>query len=119
MSSAGQQSESTVGENDEGACAVVEAVDQLGSRWRLVVLHNLAQEGELRFNELKRASGASSRTLSRVLDDLGEADLVERRVEDRPIATFYSLSEKGEALCPVFGQIREWAEQWVDVESEA
>lgn len=112
MSSTPDAAETTVEEQNADACPVVQAVDQIGSEWRLVVLHNLT-DGEHRFNELKRASGASSRTLSRVLDDLEETDLVDRRVEDEPIATYYSLTEKGQALCPVFEDIRAWADDWL------
>jgi DNA-binding HxlR family transcriptional regulator len=101
---------------------VVEAIDEIGSQWRLIVLHDL-QDGddpgaEKRFNELKRSTSASSRTLSRVLDDLEDADLVERRVEDRPIATYYRLSEKGRALCPVFESLERFSEEWVAVDAE-
>jgi len=92
---------------------VVEAIDEIGSKWRLVILHDL-QDGEKRFNELKRSTGASSRTLSRVVDDLEEAGLVARRVEERPIASYYSLTEKGEALCPVLDDIEQWAAEWVE-----
>ena len=94
------------------ACPVVEAVDVIGSEWRLVVLHDLV-ETERRFNELKRSTGASSRTLSRVLDDLQEAGLVDRRVEEKPIATYYSLTERGQSLCPVFDELGTWAEEWL------
>jgi DNA-binding HxlR family transcriptional regulator len=88
-------------------------MEQIGSKWRLVVLHDL-QEGEKRFNELKRSTNASSRTLSRVLDDLQESGLVHRRLEeDAPVATYYSLSEKGQGLCPVFDEIGKWAEDWL------
>ncbi|EMA52600.1 MULTISPECIES: winged helix-turn-helix transcriptional regulator [Halococcus] len=98
----------------EEACAVVDSLDQIGSQWRLVVLHDL-QDGEKRFNELKRSTDASSRTLSRVLDDLQTADLVHRRIEeDAPIATYYRLTEKGEALCPVFDEIEAWADEWLN-----
>ena len=96
------------------ACPVVESMEQIGSKWRLVVLHDLT-EGEKRFNELKRSTDASSRTLSRVLDDLQETDLVNRRLEeDAPVATYYSLTEKGEALCPVFSEIENWADEWLE-----
>ena len=96
-----------------GACPVVESLEQVGSKWRLVVLHEL-QNGERRFNELKRATDASSRTLSRGLDDLQEMDFVERRLEeDAPVATYYRLTPKGESLCPVFAEITEWAEEWL------
>lgn len=99
-------------ETEEAACSVVEAVELIGSEWRLVVIHAL-EDGEQRFNELKRSTDASSRTLSRVLDDLEDAGLVDRRVEDRPLATYYSLTEKGEGLCPVFSEIEDWADEWL------
>jgi DNA-binding HxlR family transcriptional regulator len=99
---------------DANPCPVVETIQQIGSEWRLVVLHDL-HDGEKRFNELKRSTDASSRTLSRVLDDLAELDLVERRVEsDAPIATYYSLTPKGSALCPVFDEIENWAVEHVE-----
>ena len=98
------------------ACPVIESLEQIGSQWRLAVLHELL-EGEHRFNELKRATGANARTLSRVLDDLGEMGFVDRRIEeDAPIATFYSLTAKGESLAPVFDEIECWAGTWLDEE---
>ncbi|KOX92738.1 winged helix-turn-helix transcriptional regulator [Haloarcula rubripromontorii] len=100
-------------EEESGPCAVIESLEQIGSRWRLIVLHEL-QKGEQRFNELKRATDASSRTLSRVLDDLQEMDFVDRRLEeDAPVATYYRLTPKGESLCPVFDEIEDWAEEWL------
>ena len=98
----------------ESACPVVESMEQIGSKWRLLVLHDL-QDGEKRFNELKRSTDANSRTLSRVLDDLHGTGLVERRLEeDAPVATYYSLTEKGRSLCPVFDEIEAWADNWID-----
>lgn len=99
-------------EKNAAACSVVEAVTEIGSEWRLIILHDLAEK-EKRFNELKRSTGASSRTLSRVLDDLEDAGLVNRRVEDKPIATYYSLTESGKALCPVFDELERWADDWL------
>ena len=94
-------------------CSVIDSLERIGSQWRLIVLHDL-QEGEKRFNELKRSTDASSRTLSRVLDDLQEMGFVNRRVEeDAPVATFYSLTPKGRSLCPVFDEIEAWADEWL------
>ncbi|QLG50835.1 winged helix-turn-helix transcriptional regulator [Natrinema halophilum] len=99
------------------ACPVIASLEQIGSRWRLAVLHELL-DGEQRFNELKRSTGANARTLSRVLDDLGEMGFVERRIEeDAPIATFYSLTDKGESLAPVFDEIECWATTWLEEEA--
>jgi len=98
-------------ENDP--CPVIESLDELGSKWRLAVLYDL-QAGEKRFNELKRSTDASSRTLSRVLDDLQEHGYVDRRVEeDAPVATYYSLTDKAASLCPVFDAIEDWADEWL------
>ena len=97
----------------DSPCPVVESMEQIGSKWRLLVLHDL-QDGEKRFNELKRSTDANSRTLSRVLDDLQETGFVDRRLEeDAPVATYYRLTPKGESLCPVFDEITAWAEEWL------
>ncbi len=112
MSSLNHSTEESVEERNQAVCSVVEAIDQIGSEWRMIVLHDLHEE-EKRFNELKRSTGASSRTLSRVLDDLEDRNLVNRRVEDRPVATYYSVTEKGRALCPVWDELERWSEEWL------
>lgn len=99
---------------DAQACPTAEWLDVIGTQWRLHVLRDLLG-GELRFNELESETGASSRTLSQALDALMEAGLVDRRMEeDAPVATYYSLTEKGRALEPVFDELDEWAREWVD-----
>jgi DNA-binding HxlR family transcriptional regulator len=118
MSEADEQAGDSVDEHNEAACPIVEAVEQIGSEWRLLVLHDL-QDGEKRFNELKRSTGASSRTLSRVLDDLEGTELVNRRVEERPIASYYSLTGKGRALCPVLDELGSWADEWIELDGPA
>jgi DNA-binding HxlR family transcriptional regulator len=101
------------GEN-EAACPTVKSLEVIGEQWRLHVLYAL-QGGELRFNELKRATGASSRTLSAALDALQEHGLVRRRSEpDAPVAVYYGLTESGEALAPVFEDVEAWAEEFLE-----
>jgi DNA-binding HxlR family transcriptional regulator len=103
----------------EEACSVIDSLEQIGSQWRLIVLHDL-QEGEKRFNELKRSTGSSARTLSRVLDDLQEMGFVDRRLEeDAPVATYYSLTPKGDSLSPVFDAIELWADEWLSEDEPA
>ncbi|MEF8880859.1 MAG: helix-turn-helix domain-containing protein [Candidatus Nanohaloarchaea archaeon] len=95
-------------------CSIIESFDMIGSKWKLMVLNDLGA-GEKRFNELKRSTDASSRTLSRILKELQEDNLVNKRVEDgNPIATYYSLTEKGLSLKPVFTEIDQWAEEWLE-----
>lgn len=100
------------------ACSGVQSLDQFGTKWRLRILYNLF-ESDHRFNELKRASGASSYTLSRVLESLEEDAIVDRSVEEGPpVETHYSLTEKGAALKPVFDAIDAWSADWVDKTGE-
>lgn len=114
MSTEKLQSGEESSEEKQGPCSLIRPIEMIGSKWRLIVLNDL-QDGEKRFNELQRSTEANSRTLSRVLDDLQEASLVERRLEEEaPVATYYSLTEKGESLCPVFEEIETWAADWLD-----
>jgi DNA-binding HxlR family transcriptional regulator len=93
-------------------CPVVEALDQVGTPWRLNVVHAL-DDDEKRFNELKRATGARSKTLSDALDELVENDVVDRRMEaDAPVAVYYALTAKGEGLLDALSPLDEWAQRW-------
>lgn len=99
-------------------CPVIKAFDEIGSQWRMTVLHVL-REGDLRFNELKRATDANSQTLSRVLDDLQETGYVKRDVEgSSPVAVYYSLTVKGEELLPTFDKLCKWSEKWIGGETD-
>ena len=112
-SAATDGTDATEATTPETPCPVVDSLEQIGSKWRLVVLHELLS-GEARFNELKRETEANARTLSRVLDDLQETGFVDRRLEeDSPVATYYSLTDKGESLAPVFEEIDSWAHEWL------
>ncbi|WP_273837197.1 helix-turn-helix domain-containing protein [Halococcus sp. PRR34] len=105
--------ESDVERRNADVCTVVGAVEEVGSKWKLVILNDL-RDGEKRFNELKRSTGASSHTLSRVLDGLEENGFVDNRVElESPVASYYTLTEKGSALCPVFDALDEWGTDWL------
>jgi DNA-binding HxlR family transcriptional regulator len=71
-------------------------------------------DSEKRFNESKRSTGASSHTLSRMLDDLAEEGFIEnRKKSESPVASYYTLIVKGDALCFVFESIDTWGEDWL------
>lgn len=96
------------------ACPVVQAMERVGTQWRLHILYALAGS-ELRFNELKRATGARSKTLSEGLEALTDEGLVIRRTEPAdPIAVYYRLSERGETLVDRLDDIGQWAVDWLD-----
>jgi DNA-binding HxlR family transcriptional regulator len=100
-------------------CPVARAFEIVGSKWRLTILRSLHLYGEQRFNELQETTTADSATLSRVLDDLEEQDLIIRRLEDRPIATYYDLTEQGESLAGVFAEFEDWAFEYTAAEMPA
>jgi DNA-binding HxlR family transcriptional regulator len=97
-------------------CPVARAFEIVGSKWRLTILRSLHLYGEQRFNTLQETTTADSATLARVLEDLEERELISRRLEDRPIATYYSLTERGDALAGIFEAFEEWAFEWTAAE---
>ncbi|SEP23050.1 transcriptional regulator, HxlR family [Halogranum amylolyticum] len=112
--SAETDDDTEVKQRNADVCNVVGAIEEMGAKWKLIVLNDL-RDGEKRFNELKRSTGASSYTLSRVLDDLEEQRFIENRKEfESPVASYYTLTEKGGTLCPVFDAIDEWGEDWLE-----
>ena len=111
---AAEERREAIREANSGSCPVVHSLDVVGETWRLNVLLAL-QDGEMRFNELKRETNARSRTLSQTLETLLEHDLIARRSEKAdPIAVYYSLTEKGAALEPVFDDLEAWADEWLE-----
>ncbi|MDS0260319.1 helix-turn-helix transcriptional regulator [Haloarcula sp. S1CR25-12] len=102
----------SVERHNESACSVVQAIDRIGTPWRLNVVHAL-DGGEQRFNELKAATDARSKTLSDALDALVENDIVDRRMEEAaPVAVYYALTPKGRELLDVLDELDEWARRW-------
>lgn len=96
------------------ACPIVKAIEMVGTQWRLQVLYAL-EGSEMRFNELKRATGGRSKTLSDALEILVDEDFVERRTEEAaPIAVYYQLSVKGETLVERLDDVSQWAVEWMD-----
>ncbi|SDY23018.1 winged helix-turn-helix transcriptional regulator [Halobellus clavatus] len=96
------------------ACPVVQAVETVGTPWRLQILYAL-RESELRFNELKRATGGRSKTVSDALDVLTDESLIARRTEEAaPIAVYYQLTEKGKTLLSRLDEVSQWAVEWMD-----
>lgn len=90
------------------------AVELIGRRWTGAILYTLAQEGPLRFAELKECvPGMSDRLLSARLKELEAEGLVSRDVQEGPgVRVSYGLTEKGSALKPVLGSLEDWARHW-------
>ncbi len=94
-------------------CPVIETLKIIGGKWELSVIKSLL-EGPKRFNELLRSCyGISSRTLSRILKNLGENGIIKRDIVSlQPVTVIYKLTTMGEEMKPVIDSIRKWGEKY-------
>ena len=90
------------------------AVELIGRRWTGAILYALADQGPLRFAELKECvPGMSDRLLSTRLKELESEGMVRRDVQQGPgVRVFYELTSKGDSLKPVLGSLKDWARRW-------
>lgn len=90
----------------QAPCPAEGLLKSLSGKWKPQVFR-LAVEGPLRFNSLLRQlEGASKQSLSVALKELEEQDILQRTVvQEKPLHVEYHLTEKGQALIPVFKQL--------------
>lgn len=86
-------------------CAITESINVIGTKPRLLIIRHLSL-GEQGFNQLKRSTRLSSRTLALNLSFLQEKSIVERR------SGKYALSRSGTELIPVLEAAGQWAQRW-------
>jgi DNA-binding HxlR family transcriptional regulator len=90
------------------SCPIADALEQVGDRWSLLVLRELAF-GVRRFNDIQRHTGAPRDRLADRLRKLEEAGVISRRpYSERPPRWEYVLTPAGEAIVPVLRALREW-----------
>ena len=92
-------------------CAVAKTLKVVGSKWTMLLLHNLF-DGKKRFGELQRAlPGISPKTLSQRLHELEEEKIITKKVyAEIPLHVEYTLTEKGKSLSGVFQSLEKWGE---------
>ncbi len=92
-------------------CPVSKAMELLDERWTMLVIRELVI-GSDRFNDLRRGLPRMSPTLlSRRLQQLERAGIVERLVQGNDVR--YVLTEAGQDLRPVVDAVGLWGSQWV------
>jgi len=97
-------------------CPTRKLLDRIGTKWTSMAVKMLAESGELRFTELRRAiPGVSQKMLSVTLRNLVGDGLVERRVEHTvPPRVHYRLTPLGMSLEAPLSALRAWAELHMD-----
>jgi DNA-binding HxlR family transcriptional regulator len=93
-------------------CAVAKTLKIIGSKWTMLILHNLF-EGKKRFGELQRAlATVSPKTLSQRLQELEKDGIITRKVfTEIPLHVEYTLTPKGLTLKKVFKDLADWGEK--------
>jgi DNA-binding HxlR family transcriptional regulator/SAM-dependent methyltransferase len=95
-------------------CSVAGAAEIVGSKWTVLIVHDLS-EGPRRFTELERScAGISPRTLAERLRWLESEEIVLRQsYPESPPRVEYALTAKGKALLPVVQEMRRFGHQWL------
>jgi DNA-binding HxlR family transcriptional regulator len=94
-------------------CPVAKTLKMVGSRWSLLLIHNLF-DGKKRFGELQRSlEGISPKTLSLRLQELEQAGVIDKKIfAEVPLHVEYSLTEKGKSLEDMFKVMAEWGTKY-------
>lgn len=94
-------------------CPIAKAAEVLAERWTLLILRDLLL-GSRHFNDLKRGVPQMSPTLlSKRLQMLEEAGVIERRPGSNRHAWEYHPTPAGEELKPLIDMIGHWGQRWV------
>lgn len=93
-------------------CSVAKTLKIIGSKWTMLILHNLF-EGETRFGELQRSLvGISPKTLTLRLKELEKEGIIKRKVfAEVPLHVEYSLTPKGQSMSKLFSEMASWSEK--------
>jgi len=93
----------------DGICYVEVALDVLGGKWTLLLIHEL-MEGPKRFGELRRAiPEASAKMLTMRLREMETVGLVDRAAfAEVPPHVEYTLTSKGQGFRAAIDQLRQW-----------
>ena len=106
----------------EQICPIALALDEVGERWSLMIVRDLAL-GSLRFSDLLATNpGIGPNLLTQRLKGLTERGVVTRRALPPPAAsTVYELTEKGRDLLPVLVELARWGANYgtADLDAEA
>jgi len=102
-------------ENKEYCCPVGAAIDEIGGKWKPLILWAL-KDGKLRFNEINKTIPAiTQRMLTKQLRELEKDGLVNRKVyAEVPPKVEYSLTEKGKSVIPILEALCKWGEEYCE-----
>jgi DNA-binding HxlR family transcriptional regulator len=85
-------------------------MEVFGGKWRVGIVHHLA-DGPLRFSELRRRlPGITQKMLTQQLRHLQRSGIIDRRqFAEIPVRVEYSLTNLGRTLSPLLDEISQWS----------
>jgi len=102
--------------NKEYSCAIELTLDIIGGKWKPIILWKLAQNGVLRFSELKRSMGGiTQKMLTQQLRELEAYEMVNRKVYAQvPPKVEYSLTKQGKSVMPILDIMCKWGTDYYE-----
>lgn len=94
-------------------CPITIFMEQIGGKWKPVIIWLLLLNEVMRFNELDKAiAGISPKMLSQQLKKLEKLNIVDRKsYPEIPPKVEYRLTKKGKSLKENLSKIMEWSNQ--------
>lgn len=102
-------------------CPVIYALNMIGQKWKIPILWHLAEEGTLRYNELKRGvHGITNMMLTKSLQELEQCGLIIRTPHGViPPHVDYCLSDRGKSLIPLLYAFDGWGKAQIEIDRAA
>lgn len=97
-------------------CPMEVTIGLIGGKWKVLILWHLAEDGTLRFGELKKQfPDVTQKMLTQQLRELERDGLINRRVyAEVPPKVEYSLRELGQTLIPVLYSMNQWGTKYIN-----
>ena len=87
-------------------------MDLIGTKWKVLVITNLLKS-DMRFNELKKSLGCTSKSLARCLKEMEDDGLVFREKDEKEFNKVdYYLTDIGYSLRQVVKAIELWGKDY-------
>ncbi|WP_239144082.1 winged helix-turn-helix transcriptional regulator [Actinoplanes philippinensis] len=97
-------------------CPSRDVLDQIGSKWAVLVMGELGRHGARRFTQLRQQlGGISEKMLTQTLRTLERDGLIRRTVfPEAPIRVEYDLTPLGQTLRGPLKALTEWSTQHIE-----
>ncbi len=94
-------------------CGLRKVLSIIGGKWKILIICSIAEEGILRYNELRRkVEGITNTMLANSLHELEKDGLVIRRQYDEmPVRVEYELTPKCKTMIPILLELKDWGEK--------